>query len=231
MKNTTKLAGAMLATLLSYQAFSQDVIVLDNKKEIYGTVKIITPHFIKYVPVDDMQGNLSKVEIKDVACIVYENGDKEVLRKNNEEAIQVIADPNAKGGPNAAEIYYNDISQPVFRSSDDDEKSTSMADKGRMDAKKYYKGYKGAKSGTALTACLIDPVVGLIPAIACASTPPKSRNLTLGPAHEQLMQDADYRNGYKKEAARIKKQQVWNGFFIGTGIYAVLLGILLIIGI
>lgn len=47
---------------------------------------------------------------------------------------------------------------------------------GQKDALRFYKGYKGAGTGT-LIAGLVSPLVGLIPAIACSSTEPKEINL------------------------------------------------------
>lgn len=85
---------------------------------------------------------------------------------------------------------------------------------GRSDAKLYYTGYKGAGTGTLLTSMLLSPLVGLIPAIACSSTPPKGENLTFPRA--ELARNPDYVSGYTFEAKKKKSNKVWSNWGIGT---------------
>ncbi|MDQ1085692.1 hypothetical protein [Siphonobacter sp. SORGH_AS_1065] len=70
-----------------------------------------------------------------------------------------------------------------------------MYNSGTQDAYQYYKGYKGAGTGTYLTTFLLSPVGGLITAIATLSTPPKKQNLMY--SDHELWQTGSYQSGYK----------------------------------
>lgn len=85
---------------------------------------------------------------------------------------------------------------------------------GEKDAGKYYKGYKAAATGTLITSLFIP--FGLIPAVACSSTPPAINNL--GYRDQQLFENPSYNKGYTHQAYQIKKKKVWKNFGIGTGI-------------
>lgn len=98
---------------------------------------------------------------------------------------------------------------------------SDMFQQGKNDAKIYYKGYKGAGTGTFLAALLTTPVLALIPAIACSSTAPKSDNLTF-PSVE-LMRNSDYFSGYTTQAKAQKSRKVWGNYGIGTAILLVVL--------
>ena len=98
---------------------------------------------------------------------------------------------------------------------------------GINDASLYYKGYKGAATGT-LAASIFFPW-GLIPAIACSSKVPSKDNL--GYPNEQLVKNSIYYEGYEKQAHKIKKKKVWGGFAIGSGIYIGLVAIMSVIAV
>jgi hypothetical protein len=87
--------------------------------------------------------------------------------------------------------------------------------KGQVDATIYYKGYKGAGTGT-LIAGLFSPLLGLIPAIACSSTKPKETNLHYPSA--ELMKNPDYFRGYTQKARKIKQGKVWMNWGIAFGV-------------
>ena len=88
--------------------------------------------------------------------------------------------------------------------------------KGYTDASIYYKGYKGAGTGTFLPSLLISPLLGLIPAIACSSTKPKDKNLNY--PNTELMKNSDYYRGYTLRAKKIKQGKVWLNWGIAFGI-------------
>ena len=87
--------------------------------------------------------------------------------------------------------------------------------RGKQDAMTYYKGYKGAGTGTFVTG-LISPLAGLIPAIACSSTKPKDENLDYPDA--SLMKNSEYHRGYTQTAKKIKSGKVWKNWLITFGI-------------
>jgi hypothetical protein len=87
--------------------------------------------------------------------------------------------------------------------------------KGRADAMTYYKGYKGAATGTLVTG-LLSPLVGLIPAIACSSTRPLEQNLNIPNA--ELAQSRNYVAGYQQQALQMKSRRVWTNWGIAFGV-------------
>jgi len=94
---------------------------------------------------------------------------------------------------------------------------------GQKDAMQYYKGYKGAASGTLATGLLLSPFLGLIPAIATSIQMPEDINLHYPDSNK--MKNEDYYNGYIKKSFQIKKQKVWTnwGITFGLGFAAYLL--------
>jgi len=124
----------------------------------------------------------------------YENGTKDIF--NEEKKIEAISN--------------------LSQSNED------LFTQGKLDASKYYKGYKGAGTGTLVTS-LISPLVGLIPAIACSSTQPKEDNLNF--PNSDLIKKSNYYNGYTQRAKKIKQGKVWKnwGIAFGVNIVAVLL--------
>lgn len=101
---------------------------------------------------------------------------------------------------------------------------------GRMDAKRFYKGYKKAATLTILSGTglmLVSPVAGLTTAIACSSTPPKIKNLNL--PDSILAQNEDYLAGYKRQSKKIKQKKVWKNWAIGFVINVSIVGLILFV--
>ena len=97
--------------------------------------------------------------------------------------------------------------------------------KGASDARKYY-GSLPIGGGTAVfyVSVLFGGLGGLIPAVACASTPPQEKNLHLPPT--ALKDNKGYMTGYRTQAYRIKRGKIWLNFGVGAvlgGITSVLL--------
>jgi len=88
-----------------------------------------------------------------------------------------------------------------------------LDERGKEDARKYYKKYKGPKRFAVFS--VIIPY-GLIPDLCIFFTPPKEHNL--GCPYPELMLKQEYRSAYKKKAFQIKKRQTANGVLIGYGI-------------
>ena len=86
--------------------------------------------------------------------------------------------------------------------------------KGQGDATRYYRGYHGAGTGTFLTAFLVGPIFGLIPAAACSSTTPKQDRL--GVPNAMYTQNGSYMSGYTQQAHRIKSRKVWTNYGVGA---------------
>lgn len=95
---------------------------------------------------------------------------------------------------------------------------------GRLDASRYYTGYKGAGTGTLITS-LLSPLVGLIPAIATSSSSPNEENL--GYPDVELIKQREYYDSYTHQAKKIKQKKVWTNWAIGFGVN--LVGVLILL--
>ncbi len=97
----------------------------------------------------------------------------------------------------------------------------------QADASKHYTRYKPAGTGT-LVASLVSPIVGLIPAIATASSEPKEKNLNV--PDSVLIQNPIYNDAYIIKASSIKRKKVWKNWLIGLGANVVATAILIATG-
>lgn len=136
--------------------------------------------------------------------------------------------PSPDAGKNAQEYYSNPVSRTeespqvpqseVGRNTSGFLGGQSNADlyiQGQRDAARYYKGYRGAGTGTLLVG-LLSPLVGLIPAIACSSTQPQEINLNYPNA--ELMKKSNYYDGYTYKAKKIKQGKVWANWSVALGV-------------
>lgn len=89
---------------------------------------------------------------------------------------------------------------------------------GKIDATRYYRGYKPAAIATMISSIYFP--FGVIPAIACSATHPSMKSL--GYKDPKLMENTSYYEGYTKTAHNIKKKKVWGGFAIGSGFVIVM---------
>ena len=165
--------------------FSQDLIIKKSSDEIKAKIIEVGTSEIKYKNFDNSTGPTYSILKADVFMIKYENGTKDVF--NDEKQ----------------------VTNPAISTSDD------LFNKGKMDAVRYYDGYKGAGTGT-LIASLISPLIGLIPAIACSSTPPKEFNLNY--PKPDLMKNNEYYDGYTSKSKKIKQGKVWMNWGIAFGV-------------
>jgi hypothetical protein len=98
---------------------------------------------------------------------------------------------------------------------------SNMYVNGRRDATEHYTNYKIAGTATFLTTSI--PVygflLGIAPAVVCASSPPTYENL--GYPNEKLMQNQLYANGYKERAKEIKSKKVLKNYISALPLFAV----------
>ena len=147
---------------------------------------------------DEIQSKVSEIYIEhpdgpvyiipksDVLLIQYENGEKDIFT-NKEPEVSNIESPS----------------------------NEDLFSLGERDASKYYKGYRGAGTGTLITS-LVSPLIGLIPAISTSSTQPKIENLNY--PNEELFKNSQYYEGYTKKAKKIKQGRVWMNWGIAFGV-------------
>ena len=168
--------------------FSQDLITKKSGDDIQAKVLEISANEIRYKKFDNLDGPIFIISKKDVLMIRYENGTKDIFNNDKEP---------------------ENISSSIAKSSKD------LFIQGQTDATQYYKGYKGAATGTLITG-LVSPLLGLIPAIACSSTPPNDKNLNY--PNPDLMKMSDYYDGYTHKAKKIKQGKVWRNWGIAFGV-------------
>jgi len=101
------------------------------------------------------------------------------------------------------------------------EKGTDC-DEGTYDARYSYRGYTGAGTATCLISVFMTPIVGLIPAALCSSTPPSESNLGV---YAFSTRSATYMSCYRQEAAHIKSRKVWTNWGVAAGIWVFFIGV------
>jgi hypothetical protein len=199
MKVTFTFAFLFVASVFCW---GQDILVKRNGDEIKARVLTITPEEITYRLHGSQPDSLANSRTEMIAraelfMIKYENGAKEVFDGEKQSEVKLVS--SVPAGEEVA----------VRKSSAD------LYNKGRFDATSYYRGYKGAATGT-LVLSLISPLAGLIPAVACSATPPQEHNLQY-PSYDQFRQ-LDYQNGYRNQARKTKSGRVWRNWGIGLGV-------------
>lgn len=110
----------------------------------------------------------------------------------------------------------DDIYEPRLEAKESTSTIGAINSVGSLDAKKYYKGYKGAGTST-LIVSIINPILGLAPAIGLTSGTP----LDLMYPNEELMKDQKYRDDYIYTAKKIRSRKVWRNWGVGLAFNAV----------
>ena len=193
----------LVCLLASAYAAAQDVLVKRNGEEINAKVLTITPGEITYLLPNDPQDTLAApaqeqtLARREVFIIKYGNGTREVFEDEQTAPVKTVA--------------YEPPSKPIAVPKD----KVDAYQQGMVDATNYYHGYSGAATGT-LVVSLLSPIAGLIPAIACSSTPPGEYSMRY-PGND-LYKDGGYRMGYRQQAHRIKAGRVWRSWGIGLGV-------------
>jgi hypothetical protein len=184
---------SLVTFLIIYiSCFSQDTLFMRKGDLVIGKVTEIRPDEIKYKDWDNLNGPVNVILKYSVESIHYENGKVENLN-----------------APGVAPDYVNTTKAKISL-------DNPMYKRGFKDAKDNYVGYKAAGTTTLLISILYPPL-GLIPAISCATTPPKDKTLNF--PNEQYIKNPNYYEGYKKGAHKIKAGKVWKNFGIGCGIF------------
>ena len=152
----------------------------------------------------ELKARIVKLNPKDVAFIQENHSDTLTLLRDEIKMLHY---------QNGITIYLSENEIPIKLAADSEPGNDSLFSRGASDASIYYTGYKAAATGTLITSIFIP--WGLVPAIACSSTPPATNNL--GYRDPKLMQNPSYYAGYTDKAFKIKKKKVWTNFGIGTG--------------
>jgi hypothetical protein len=133
---------------------AQDDLI--TTKDEFFKVKVleINQTEIKFKSFNNLNGPTKVLPIAVIRSIKYENGVVEKFESSKEP------------------ITINETKIEQI-----DQKDQDYFSQGSKDAYKYYKGYTGAGTGTLLTGLLVSPLIGLIPALATAGTPPAEHSL------------------------------------------------------
>lgn len=183
-----KLTLFSLAIILSMTVcLSQDIITTKTGEDILAKISEIGLTEIKYKKFDNLDGPMFTMLKSEILMIRYENGTNDVFKEEQKS--------NAGWPPKYSNL--------------------DLYAQGQQDAETYYQGYKGAGTGTLLVS-LLSPLVGLIPAIACANSKPKDRNLMYPDA--DLMKNANYHDGYMQKSRKVKSKKVWKNWFIALAV-------------
>ena len=181
----------LLFFMLPLISTCQDIITFKNGDELNVKVVEVGVNEVKYKKSED--GPQYAILKDSVFMIKYANGVKEVIAAKPTEV------------------------RPLQPTEDEKIKRSKMLfEKGRDDAYDYYNGGNGAAWGTLGTTLFLSGIIGLAPAIACSSTPPKQFNLNI--PQSAYSKEQAYLDGYMKEAHKTKKRKVWTGWGIATAL-------------
>lgn len=183
------------------QLHAQDLITRKTGEDIQAKVLEISTTEVKYKRFDNQMGPTYILPIADILMIRYENGTKDLF--NQTTAGQTAPAPAATVQADSAARGIGDLRM-----------------RGEQDAEEYYFGKQSGSGWTAFITVLTSPLIGLIPAAACASTEPQDKNLSY--PNPELMKEYDYKNAYTQKAHKMKKRQVWSGYGIGSVFWLVL---------
>jgi len=109
-------------------------------------------------------------------------------------------------------IRYENGSKDLFAQ---DTPSISNFEQGQLDASKYYYVPKSDESLVLTTTSLLTPLVGGIAAAIESNKKIKDENLNY--LNKTLINNTEYKNGYKQMATKIRKKKIYYKFLVGTG--------------
>jgi hypothetical protein len=188
----TKSIFILLAFIaINITAFSQDVITQKTGEDIQAKILEVNQTEIKYKKFDNQTGPTFTVLKSDVQMIRYENGTKDIFNQTEEVKAE-------------------------SKTSNED-----MQMKGKRDSEINYIGKKSGAGWTAATTILFSPLIGVIPAAACASSEPSDQNLNY--RDNELMKDYAYNKAYVEQAHKTKKKIVWTSFGVSSGAWLLLI--------
>jgi hypothetical protein len=208
-----KLLLLFALSIFCFTANAQDTLFLKDNTKVVAKVLEINDLEIKYKAFSNIDGPLYIKKKSEVVKVKYKTGSEDVFQTESKSSSNV----NYASTPAPVQTY---VKEEQSMSKQD---YADMFRQGKSDAKIYYKGYKGAGTGTFLTTLILGPIVGLVPAIATSVSTPNEDHLTF--PNVALTKNPDYVTGYTQEAKKKKSRKVWGNYGIATGIIVVLVGV------
>ena len=176
---------------ISITGFSQDFITKKSGEDIRAKVLEVNQTDIRFKKFDNLNGPTFTMLKSEIMMIRYENGTKDVFNQKENDKVE-------------SEVPKEDLRM-----------------KGKRDSEKNYKGKKSGAGWTAATTILLSPIIGVIPAVACASSEPSDENLNY--RDNELMKNYQYNKAYVEKAKKTKKKKVWTSFGISSGAWLLLI--------
>jgi hypothetical protein len=193
---------------LNLSLFAQDVIVDVSGNQIKVKVIKVTQTEVEYQYWESAKDKNYTIPRNIIKEIRYQDG---YVLVNDPKKVPIITVPQ----PTKVESEGLDLDNPIIKPKNRFS-GNELYRKGFSDAVTYYGGYQNAGTGTIVLTVLGGGIVGLIPAIACSTTPPKFVNLNIPPS--DYSRDSQYIAGYTDSARKIKSRKVWNNYGTGVGI-------------
>jgi len=182
-----------------------DQITLKSGVDIQANVIAVNDTAIVYTLFNSVDESTVSISTDRVLLIRYADGTKELIYKQSKRNSVVIEQP-----------VKNIVKTEAVKLS-----RSELKMKGMEDARINYIGRGSGAGFTAVTSLVLSPVIGLIPAVACASSTPRERNLNI--ENRELKNDPDYRTGYVKQARKTKATNVLIGYAVGSAAWFILI--------
>jgi len=146
---------------------------------------------------EDIKAKVLEVTLSEIKYKKYENIDGPIYSLLTKELLIIRYE-------NGTKDLFNQRSPTI-----------SNFDQGQIDASKFYYVSKSDESLVFTTTSLLTPVVGGIAATIINSKEIKEENLNY--LNKTLIENLEYKNGYKQMAYKMRKKKILEKFFIGTG--------------
>jgi hypothetical protein len=187
-------------------AEAQDIITKKTGEDIRALVIEVGLNEVKYRIFDNQSGPIYVLAKKDILIIRYQNGNKDIFPETQQEPAVAVADEDS--------VVY---AAPVKPKED-------LQQQGAQDARMNYTGSRSGAGWVAATNIITSPIIGLIPAAACASSEPMPQNLNA--PDPKLMNNYSYQRAYTEEAHKIKKRAIWSSYGTSSIVWLLLVVIL-----
>ena len=184
------------------------IITLKSGEDIQAFVLEVNKESIVYKTTHSSQDSMMTIPIAEVLLISYADGTKDLIYKQYNVSNELQSNVKLKTELNS------DATETAILS------KAELSMKGTLDAKINYIGRGSGAVWTAVATIIGSPVIGLIPAVACASSTPRERNLNF--ENTKLKNDPIYYNAYVKQARKTKAVSVLAGYVIGTAAWFIL---------
>jgi len=191
MKNSLLKVFMILTIMNMFQSFAQDTLFFKNQERSLVKIKDLTAEEISYLKFDYQDGPIYKINKSEVLKIHYQSGLRDTFEIQK---------------PNESHDFVKTATKEI------DPKSLTFED-GQRDAKKFYKGYKGAGTSSYLAGLFI--VYGLpIPIITSISRPANAR--LYAPNQEAYKVNPNYMYGFNRKSHNIKAGKAWANYGYGA---------------